>query len=151
MKTVIISGYFDPLHVGHIEYIRMARELAGTDGSLIVIVNNRDQALLKKGYEFMPCGERAKIIGEINGVDYVIYSRDVDESVTITLKMIVEVIRNYDKKRKIIFANGGDRHNKEIPEAKVCKLLKVKIVDGLGKKIQSSSELVRKSKLIKKA
>ena len=77
-KVVIASGYFDPLHVGHIEYLNLAKQLGDT---LIVILNNREQAMLKKGDEFMPEKDRMEIIYHLDMVDEVIISCDKDPSV----------------------------------------------------------------------
>jgi len=125
---VAVSGYFDPIHVGHLEYFKYAKELGDY---LIVIVNNDYQCSLKKGKAFMPEQDRLRIASSIKGVDEVVLSIDQDRTVCKTLEMI-----NPD-----IFANGGDRSNVEIPESKVCKEYNIKLVDGLGSKIRSSSDL----------
>jgi len=101
---------------------------------LVVIVNNDHQASLKKGQAFMPCQERCEILRNIKGVDQVIASIDEDRTVCRTLEAI-----NPD-----IFCNGGDQNNDSIPEASICHKLGIKMVDGLGDKIQSSSWLISK-------
>ena len=128
MKVVATSGYFDPLHVGHLECLGIAAELGD---KLIVIVNSDLQAKLKKGKSFMNQYDRMKIIASLKCVDEVFLSIDKDKSQCETLKYL----------KPNIFAKGGDRTSKEIPEAKICKELSIKIIDGLGKKIRSSSEL----------
>ena len=128
MKKVAISGYFDPIHIGHLEYIRLARDLGDY---LIVIVNNDKQAFLKKGKSFMCEDDRLQIVSQIKGVDEAIISIDEDKSVCKTLDLI----------KPDVFANVGDRSNSEIPEFKICKENGTKVVDGLGSKIRSSSEL----------
>ncbi len=136
-KIVAISGYFDPLHAGHLDYINMASELGDF---LVVIVNNTEQAMLKKGYEFMPFEERMKVLRNLRNINIVVGSKDTDLTVCKSLKAL-----NPD-----IFANGGDRKTEEIPEYKVCMEQGIEIVDGLGGKIQSSSDLVgRYKELIK--
>lgn len=130
MKAVVVSGYFDPLHKGHIEYFRLARKLGD---KLIVILNNDKQAELKKGKSFLPLEDRKIILEALEMVDEVFVSIDEDLSVCKSLEII-----NPD-----IFANGGDRFNGEIPETSICKGLGIEIIDGLGKKIQSSSELIK--------
>lgn len=130
MKIVAVSGYFDPLHVGHIELFKLARELGD---KLVVIVNNNEQTEMKKGKYFMPAEERKKVLEELRCVDEVFVSVDKDRSVCESLRAV-----NPD-----IFANGGDRFNYEVPEAKVCEELGIEIVDGLGNKIQSSSDLIK--------
>lgn len=126
-KKVVVaaSGYFDPLHLGHIEYLREAKKLGD---KLIVIVNNSKQSVLKKGYEFMPLKERIEIMKSLNFVDEVFESIDEDKAVCKSIEAV----------RPDIFAKGGDRFAYEIPEAIVCKELGIQIIDGVGKKIQSS-------------
>ena len=128
MKVVAVSGYFDPLHIGHIELFKMARELGD---KLVVILNNNKQTEMKKGKYFMPAEERKKILEELRCVDEVFVSIDEERSVCKSLEAV----------HPDIFANGGDRFNYEVPEVKVCEELRIKIVDGLGGKIQSSSDL----------
>ena len=128
MKKIAISGYFDPIHVGHIEYINNAKKLGDW---LIVIVNNNNQCALKKGKYFMDEKDRVLIVKNIKAVDEVFLSIDEDKTVCKSLKKV-----NPD-----VFANGGDRKNYEIPESKVCKENNIQIIDGLGDKIRSSSDL----------
>lgn len=136
MKTVVVSGYFDPLHIGHLELIQRAKELADR---LVVIINNDKQAMLKKGMPFMPADERKKIIESIRWVDKVFISIDKDKTVCESL----EQVHNFFGVN--IFANGGDRKNlNDIPEYNICNNLGIKMVDGLGEKIQASSELIKK-------
>tara|TARA_Y100000593_G_scaffold35377_1_gene69247 strand:+ start:306 stop:713 length:408 start_codon:yes stop_codon:yes gene_type:complete len=128
MKVVVTSGYFDPLHVGHLECLEMAAELGDI---LIVIINSDLQAKLKKGKSFMNERDRLKIVSALRCVDEVFLSIDKDKSQCESLRFL-----NPD-----IFAKGGDRMSDEIPELKVCKELGIEIVDGLGEKIRSSSDL----------
>ena len=128
MKTVAISGYFDPIHVGHLEYIKEARKLGD---KLIVIVNNNHQCILKKGKPFMDENDRVLITSCLKDVDDVFLSVDKDETVCKSLEQI----------KPDIFANGGDRKNYEIPESTICKKYNIQIIDGLGEKIRSSSDL----------
>jgi cytidyltransferase-like protein len=134
MKIVIASGYFDPIHVGHVEYLKLAKKLGD---KLIVIVGNDKQCVLKKGKPFMPQKERSEILKSIRYVDEVFLSIDKDKSSCESVKAIAKMFNE----NEIIFAKGGDRFSNEIPEAEICKKLKIKIVDSLGKKIQSSSKL----------
>ncbi len=128
MKKIAISGYFDPIHVGHIEYINNAKKLGDW---LIVIVNNNKQCALKKGKYFMDEKDRVLIVKNIKAVDEVFLSIDDDKTVCKSLKIV----------NPNVFANGGDRKNYEIPESKVCKENNIDIIDGLGDKIRSSSDL----------
>lgn len=128
MKVVAISGYFDPIHVGHLEYINMAKKLGD---KLVVIVNNNYQCELKKGKPFMDEKDRVTIVSNLKNVDEVFLSVDKDKTVCASLEKI----------KPDIFANGGDRKNYEIPESVICKKYDIKIIDGLGDKIRSSSDL----------
>ena len=134
-KTAIVSGYFDPLHVGHLEYFKMAKELAD---ELLVIVNNHNQCMLKKGDEFMAEHDRLEIVYHLDMIDEAILSIDEDKSVRETIKMI----QRFKPMDKLIFCNGGDRkvEQNNIYEYKVCKELGIDMVDNLGAKIRSSSE-----------
>mgnify|MGYP006226347737 FL=1 len=127
-NIVAVSGYFDPIHVGHLEYLELAKKIGDY---LIVIVNNDFQAYLKKGKSFMNENDRVEIVSAIRCVDEVFLSIDEDSSVCKSLEHI----------KPDIFANGGDRKLDEIPETKVMKKYNIKMVDGLGKKIRSSSDL----------
>ena len=127
-NTVAVSGYFDPIHVGHLEYLELAKKIGDY---LIVIVNNDFQVSLKKGKSFMNENDRVEIVSAIRCVDEVFLSIDEDSSVCKSLEHI----------KPDIFANGGDRKLDEIPETKVMKKYNIKMVDGLGKKIRSSSDL----------
>ena len=126
--TVAVSGYFDPLHVGHLEYLKLAKNLGD---KLIVIINNNLQAEIKKGSSFMDEKDRMEIVAALRYVDEVFLSIDKDVSVCKSLEAI----------KPDIFANGGDRSLKEIPETAVMKKYNIKMVDGLGDKIRSSSNL----------
>ena len=128
MKKISISGYFDPIHVGHLEYIELSKKLGDY---LIVIVNNNKQCRLKKGKPFMDEKDRLTIVSSIKWVDEVFLSIDDDKTVCKSLEAI----------KPDIFTNGGDRHNKEIPEASVCRKYNIDLLDGMGEKIRSSSDL----------
>ena len=128
MRTVAISGYFDPIHVGHLEYIIEAKKLGD---KLVVIVNNNHQCILKKGKPFMDENDRVTIVSSIKYVDEVFLSIDKDKT----------VCKSLEKIKPDIFANGGDRKNYEIPESVICNKYNIEIIDGLGEKIRSSSDL----------
>ena len=128
MRTVAISGYFDPIHVGHLEYIIEAKKLGD---KLVVIVNNNHQCVLKKGKPFMDENDRVRIVSSIKYVDEVFLSIDKDKT----------VCKSLEKIKPAIFANGGDRKNYEIPESVICNKYNIEIIDGLGEKIRSSSDL----------
>lgn len=133
--NVCVSGYFDPIHTGHLEYLVNSRKLLRGNGKLVVIVNNDKQAILKKGREFMPFAERVLIVKAIRFVDEVVPSIDEGRNVCETLRK-AHIEHNIH-----VFANGGDQNNDTIPEVAVCEDLGIQLVDGLGNKIQSSSWL----------
>ena len=134
-KIVCVSGYFDPLHVGHIEYFKKSKEIGD---KLVVIVNNDHQAKLKKGKSFMLEDERVKVIKELKCVDEVILSIDKDRTVCKTLEKM--------EPKPDFFCNGGDQNNNTIPEIEICNKRNIELRDGFGEKIQSSSWLIKKSK-----
>lgn len=136
--VVAVSGYFNPLHVGHLEMIERAKKLGNY---LVAIINNDDQVKIKGSVPFMSQGDRVKIVGSLKDVDEVFLSIDKDAT----------VIKSLEKINPDIFANGGDRKNlNDIPEADICNKLGIKMVDGLGKKIRASSKLIAQHRLSKK-
>jgi D-beta-D-heptose 7-phosphate kinase/D-beta-D-heptose 1-phosphate adenosyltransferase len=137
-KAIIVSGYFNPIHKGHLEYFNKAKAMAD---KLFVIVNNDKQRQLKKSKEFQDEKERLIIVSNIKAVDKVILSIDTDRTVCNTIKLIaIEYGSVYD----LAFANGGDQNNDNVPEKEMCEQMNVKLLDGLGDKIQSSSWLLKK-------
>lgn len=140
-KLVIISGGFDPVHIGHIRYIMAARKLGD---KLFVIVNSDDFLMRKKGYVFMPASERQEVLRNIKGVDRIIPCIDRDQTVCETLK---NIYRRYAATHDIVFAKGGDRTKDNMPELDTCAELSIKVMFGVGGgKAQSSSWLVKKFK-----
>lgn len=135
-KAVIVSGYFNPLHKGHLELFELTKDIGDF---LIVIVNSDLQRELKGSKEFMTEDERLRIIQSIKGIGYSCISVDKDKTQNETLKMLQH---KFGDIMELHFANGGDQNNETIPEAVTCKNLGIKLVDGLGEKIQSSSWLL---------
>ncbi len=136
-KAIIVSGYFNPIHKGHIEYFHNAKKKGD---KLIIIVNNDYQRNLKGSKQFMDEGERLLIINELKVTDYSYIAVDKDRSVRQTIKKIFnELGGDYE----LYFANGGDQSNEEVPEKEICDKLGVSMIDGLGDKIQSSSWLLK--------
>jgi len=132
-KVVAVSGYFNPLHVGHLEMMERAKKLGD---KLVVIVNNDHQVKLKGSVPFMSLADRVQIIGALRAVDEVFVSIDRDKT----------VCRSLAKVKPDIFANGGDRKSLgDVPEYEVCQKLNITMVDGLGKKIRASSELIKRA------
>ena len=136
-KTVAVSGGWDPIHIGHVRLFNEAKKLGDT---LVVILNNDNWLLAKKGYAFMPEKERKELIEGLRAVDRVLLTKhkknDKDRSVCRELREL----------RPDVFANGGDRVAGNIPEYALCEELGIKMVFGIGKggKIQSSSWLLEK-------
>ena len=137
-KAIIVSGYFNPIHKGHLEYFNNAKAIAD---QLFVIVNNDHQRGLKGSKEFQDEKERMIIVSNIKAVDKAILSIDTDRTVCATIKMIAE---QFGDEFELGFANGGDQNNDTIPERAVCEDMNVALIDGLGDKIQSSSWLLKK-------
>jgi cytidyltransferase-like protein len=136
-KAIIVSGYFNPIHKGHIEYFNNAKALGD---ALIVIVNSDHQRALKGSKEFQKEAERVFIVSNIKSVDQVFLSIDEDRTVCDTIRFIHQQLA---KDYELAFANGGDQNNNSIPEAPVCQELGIELLDGLGDKIQSSSWLLK--------
>ena len=123
---VCASGYFSAIHRGHIEYLEKSKALGDF---LVVIVNNDHQTNLKHGEIFKTIEDRLEVVRALRCVDLAIVSADTDRTVCKTLEFL----------RPHIFTNGGDQTNANIPEKEVCEKYGIKMVDGLGSKIQSSS------------
>ena len=138
-KAIIVSGYFNPIHKGHLEYFNNAKAIAD---KLFVIVNNDHQRELKGSREFQDENERMIIVSNIKAVDKAILSIDTDRTVCATIKMIAE---QFGEEFNLGFANGGDQNNEICPERDVCNEFKIELIDGLGDKIQSSSWLLKKN------
>jgi len=138
-KVIIVSGYFNPLHVGHIDYFHNAKACGD---KLCVIVNNDFQRALKGSKPFMNEEERLCIIDSLRLVDYAMLSIDKDRTVCETISFINTYSYMFGEEPELFFANGGDQTNEVIPEKEVCEKLGIKLIDGLGDKIQSSSWLL---------
>jgi D-beta-D-heptose 7-phosphate kinase/D-beta-D-heptose 1-phosphate adenosyltransferase len=136
-KAIIVSGYFNPLHKGHLELFKKAKSQAD---KLWVIVNSDFQRELKGSKEFMSDTERLEIVKAIKWVDYALISSDRDRTQCYTLQQFHEM---FSDKYDLAFANGGDQTNDTIPEKEVCERLGIELLDGLGDKIQSSSWLLK--------
>ena len=133
MKCVIVSGYFNPLHGGHLDMIEAAARLGDY---LIVVVNNDQQQMFKKGKIILDERNRLRLMRALKGVDTVLLSVDDDPTVVKTLEMIV---RQYPGD-KLIFANGGDRNSTtDIPETTVCQRYDIDMIFGVGGDTKSDS------------
>ena len=137
-KAIIVSGYFNPLHKGHLELFQKAKA-AGDE--LWVIVNSDLQRELKGSKEFMDEKERLIIVNAIKYVDKALVSIDKDKTQQATLTHLVD---EYGDDFELYFANGGDQNNDTITEVSICKDKGIGLLEGLGDKIQSSSWLLKK-------
>lgn len=136
-KIVIESGFFNPLHGGHLDMIEAGAKLGD---KLIVIVNNDKQQLLKKGKIILPAENRARLIRALRDVDEVIISVDEDPSVIKSLEVIAQKYPHDE----LVFANGGDRDSeKAIPEGDVCRQYNIEMMFGVGgmEKADSSTRI----------
>ena len=137
-KAIIVSGYFNPIHKGHLEYFQNAKKLADF---LFVIVNSDHQRALKQSKEFQLEDERMLIVSSLKPVDKAVLSVDKDRTVCQT---IASIANDYGQEYDLAFANGGDQNNNTIPERPICEKMGIALLDGLGDKIQSSSWLLKK-------
>lgn len=126
MRIVIVSGYFNPLHGGHLDMIEAAARLGDR---LICVVNNDEQQVLKKGKIILDAENRLRLISALRDVDEAILSIDRDPTQIETLKKIAAKYKNDE----IVFANGGDRDGERaIPESSICHELGIDLVFGVG-------------------
>lgn len=134
---IAVSGGFDPIHTGHIDYLEAAAQF----GRVIVILNTDEWLVRKKGYAFMDWEERRRILSSIKYVDQVVKAKDDDGTVCQSLKSLLDVK---------MFGKGGDRNAETTPELTLCKRLDIRTIFGLGgEKTQSSSKLVKNVRLRK--
>lgn len=137
MKIIIVSGYFNPLHGGHLDMIEAAAKFGD---HLIVIVNNDKQQLLKKGKIILDEKNRLRLMRALKGVDQVVLSIDEDPTIIKTLEMVAE----QHPGDELVFANGGDRDSaKEVPEAEVCERYGIEMIFDAGgiEKTDSSTRI----------
>ena len=137
MKVVIVSGYFNPLHGGHLDMIEAAARLGD---KLIVIVNNDIQQVLKKGKVILDEKNRLRLLRAIKNVDEVVLAIDEDPTVINTLEMIAK----QHPGDELVFANGGDRsEGKVVPESAVCEKYNISMIFDAGgnEKIDSSTRI----------
>lgn len=133
MKIAIVSGFFNPLHGGHLDMIEAARKMGDR---LMVILNNDVQQVLKKDKIILPEQNRARLMRALRDVDEVVIAIDQDPSVTRTLELIAKKYPNDE----LVFANGGDRDSeKVIPETEVCRRYGIKMVFDAGGTEKSDS------------
>ena len=146
MRVVAISGFFNPLHMGHIDYISAARNLGDF---LIVIVNSDKQVGIKGSVPFMNQDERLSIISNIKGVDRAVISIDDDYSVCQTLREEFKRLQNDPFFEEMVFAKGGDRKEGGVPEDLLEQEIGIRMIYNVGgEKTQSSSELIQNAKKV---
>ena len=144
MKIAIVSGYFNPLHVGHLDYLEAAKKISD---KLIVIVNSDHQVVLKGSTPFMNQSDRVTVVKALKYVDRVYLSTDKDESVLETLKHIL-VQNQANGRNHFMFCNGGDRSNTNTPEERLCSSNSYQLTSIYnigGEKRESSSEIISKA------
>ena len=133
MKIAIVSGYFNPLHGGHLDMIEAAKAMGD---KLVVVVNNDKQQVLKKGKVILDEDNRLRLIRSLRDVDEAILSIDDDPTQIKTLEMLA---KKYPED-ELIFANGGDRNSEaEIPEGQVAHKYNIELIFGVGGDSKSDS------------
>lgn len=126
MKIVIVSGFFNPLHGGHLDMIEAAARMGD---KLVVIVNNDVQQVMKKDTIILPEENRARLMRALRDVDEVMIAVDQDPTV---IKSLEQIAQRYPAD-ELVFANGGDRDSeKVIPETEVCRKYTIQMVMGVG-------------------
>ena len=136
-RVVVVSGYFNPLHAGH---VRMMVEAAALGDHLVAVVNNDDQQLLKKGRIIIPLDQRLEVVRALRVVDLALAALDADPSIGGTLRLVRDLFPSAD----LVFANGGDRSSStEIAESDVCAELGISLVFAVGgdEKLDSSTRI----------
>ena len=146
MRVVAISGYFNPIHTGHIDYIKSASELGDI---LVVIVNNDYQVELKGSVPFQEENERFKIVSNIKNVNRAVLSIDQDSTVCDSLRMVYQTYQDDPFFDEMVFCNGGDRKEGGVPEDLLEQELGIRMIYNVGgEKTQSSSELIQNAKRV---
>ncbi|MGI9604756.1 MAG: adenylyltransferase/cytidyltransferase family protein [Acidimicrobiales bacterium] len=132
--AVIVSGYFDPLHIGHLD---MLEDAASRGDAVIAIVNNNAQQEMKKGMVISDQADRLRIVSSLRVVDHAFVAVDDDRTVSASIeKAVADHGSTYDD---FVFGNGGDRRPEFVPEAAVCERLGIELVFDLGGTDKSDS------------
>jgi glycerol-3-phosphate cytidylyltransferase/D-beta-D-heptose 7-phosphate kinase/D-beta-D-heptose 1-phosphate adenosyltransferase len=131
--AVIVSGYFSPLHVGHLDMIESGAEIGD---KLIVIVNNNDQQKAKKGKVIIDEQDRLRLVSALRDVDDALISIDADRTVRESIRQVAQKYTDHD----LIFANGGDRESGAVvPEAETCEEFGIKMIFDMGGNTKADS------------
>ena len=145
MRIGIISGYFNPIHTGHLDYIESAKQECGV---LYVIVNSDKQVKVKGSEPFMDEDSRVRIVKALQAVNYAFISVDEDETVVKSIEQIYKCNQNDPFIDSFVFMNGGDRVEGNTPEEKYCRDNNIETLYNVGGgKTQSSSTLIERSKV----
>lgn len=135
--ATIVSGFFSPLHIGHLDMIEAA---AAHGDMLIVIVNNNHQQVMKKGKLIIDEHDRLRIVEALRAVDHAMIAVDEDRTVS---ESLVAIAQKFGGSHDLVFANGGDRKPEFVPEAQVCDDNNIELTFGVGgsEKADSSSRI----------
>tara|TARA_B100002019_G_scaffold39869_1_gene33412 strand:- start:597 stop:1061 length:465 start_codon:yes stop_codon:yes gene_type:complete len=142
MRVGIVSGYFNPIHTGHLDYIETAKSKCDL---LYVIVNNDKQVSLKGSKNFMDQDSRLRIVKALKCVDKAMIAKDTDKTVCLSIGSIYKEFCDDPFVTDIYFMNGGDRKEGDVPEHDVCTKLLIQMLYNIGGgKTESSSTLLQK-------
>jgi cytidyltransferase-like protein len=138
---ILTSGYFNPIHPGHIERFNLSKAMGG---EVWTIVNNDFQAKLKRGVtSFQDEAFRMCIVKNLKSVDRVFLSRDRDNGIAKTVQYLYKLIhKEYGSNVRVIYTMGGDKFKKDLPHIEIFERLGIEIIDGLGKKTHNSRDYI---------
>ena len=145
MKIGIISGYFNPLHTGHLDYIESAKQNCDL---LYAIVNSDRQVEIKGSESFMDEDSRLRIVKALQSVNRGLIAKDDDGTVVKSIEWVYNWNKNDPFIDSFVFMNGGDRVAGNTPEEEYCREVGIETLYNVGGgKTESSSRLLEKSKI----